>query len=856
MKRKWIHGLGTALSFCLFVAALAIIHHRLRNTHYRDIVDQMRQVGIVPVLAAIFLTALNYLALTAYDALGLRYIGRRLPYRKLAVASFIGYVFGNSATIVGGSAARYSIYSSFGVSAGDVAKLVIFCALTFWLGLLAVSGFAFIIEPTHVPDALHQFLPGGSLQVIGVALLVVVAAYMLLIAGRRRPLNMFGWELQIPSIWISAGQIVISAVDWLLAAWVFYVLLPQGIHVGFRQYLVMFVLAQGAGLVSHVPGGLGVFETICLLMLGSDSSYPESLPALTASFLMYRLIYYVLPLILASILLAAHEVLFRRAIVLRWGSSLGRWGSVMAPHLLALTTFVSGMILLFSGALPAVRGRMVLLRDFLPLPAVEASHFLGSLVGAALLILARGLQRRLDAAYHITLVLLSAGVALSLLKGLAYEEAVILTVMLITLIPCRSYFYRRASLISDRFTPGWIALALIVVLASVWLAYFSRRHYVLYTNDLWWQFAFEKDAPRSLRASAGAVILVLLFALARLLVPSRPKAIAPDAAGTAAIGSLVAASPRTYAWLALVPDKQFILGDKKEAFIMYAMEGRSWVAMGDPVGSQNRGRDLAWRFVELCAQYDGLPAFYQVEAQHLDLYADLGMAPLKLGEEAYVHLPSFSLDGGQRSNLRHAHNKVARIEPTFRIIPPVGVPAIEQDLRRVSDAWLAEKNTREKGFSLGYFTMDYLSRCPMAVVESGGRIVAFTNLWLGAEKEELSADLMRYQPNCPDGIMDYLFIETMLWGKNEGYRWFNLGMAPLSGLEDHASAPLWSKAGMLIFRYGEHFYNFQGVRLYKEKFNPQWRPKYLACRGGLALPRAISSIATLTSRGLTGVVAK
>jgi phosphatidylglycerol lysyltransferase len=852
MKHKWVHGLGTAVSFCLFVAAAVIIHHRLRGTHYRDIVEHMRQVGALPVLAAMVLTVLNYIALTAYDALGLRYIGCRLPYRKLAVASFIGYVFSNNATVLGGSAARYSIYSSFGVSAGDVAKLVLFCGLTFWLGLLAVSGVAFVVEPMQVPGALHRFLPGGSLRLAGIVLLAVVGAYMLLMAGRRRPLSLFGWEVQVPSLFISAGQIVISSVDWLLAAWVFYVLLPSGIRIDFRQYLVIYMLAQGAGLLSHVPGGLGVFETVGLLLLGDLSS----VSALTASFLMYRLIYYILPLILASVLLAAQEVLFRRAIVLRWGSTLGRWGSVVAPHLLALTTFIAGVILLFSGALPAVKGRLNLLRDLLPLPAIEVSHFLGSLTGAALLILARGLQRRLDAAYHVTLVLLGAGVLLSLLKGLDYEEAIVLTVMLITLIPCHSYFYRRSSLIGDRGTSGWLVLTLIVVLASMWLGFFAHRHHEVYTNELWWQFAFERDAPRSLRASAGAVVLILLFALARLFVPGRPKLTLLDAPAREAIGSLVAASPRTYAWLAFVPDKEFLLDDKRDAFIMYGVEGRSWVAMGDPVGSENGGRDLAWRFVETCAQYDGLPAFYQVDARHLDLYADLGMAPLKLGEEAYVHLPSFSLEGSERGNLRHSYNRILRMGATFRVVPAAKVSDLEESLRQISNAWLADKYTREKGFSLGYFSTEYLSHCPVAVVESGGQIVAFANLWPGARNEELSADLMRYTPDCPGGIMDYLFIEMMLWGKNEGYRWFSLGMAPLSGFEDHASAPLWAKAGTLIFRYGEHFYNFRGVRQYKEKFNPQWRPKYLACRGGLALPRIVSSIAALTSRGLTGVVSK
>ena len=115
---------------------------------------------------------------------------------------------------------------------------------------------------------------------------------------------------------------------------------------------------------------------------------------------------------------------------------------------------------------------------------------------------------------------------------------------------------------------------------------------------------------------------------------------------------------------------------------------------------------------------------------------------------------------------------------------------------------------------------------------------------------------MRYLPDTPDGMMDYLFTEVMRWGGREGYQWFNLGMAPLSGLENHALAPFWSKAGAMIFRHGEHFYNFQGLRQYKEKFTPQWQPRYLACRGSLALPRILTNIAALTSGGLGGILTK
>jgi phosphatidylglycerol lysyltransferase len=96
----------------------------------------------------------------------------------------------------------------------------------------------------------------------------------------------------------------------------------------------------------------------------------------------------------------------------------------------------------------------------------------------------------------------------------------------------------------------------------------------------------------------------------------------------------------------------------------------------------------------------------------------------------------------------------------------------------------------------------------------------------------------------------------MLWGKQQGYRWFNLGMAPMSGFEDRALAPLWSRVGSFLFRHGEHFYNFQGLRQYKEKFDSTWEPRYLASPGGLALPRIVTNVASLISGGLKGVVTK
>jgi len=319
---------------------------------------------------------------------------------------------------------------------------------------------------------------------------------------------------------------------------------------------------------------------------------------------------------------------------------------------------------------------------------------------------------------------------------------------------------------------------------------------------------------------------------------------------------IITDSRATSANLALLGDKPLLFSESGNAFIMYAVEGRSWVAMGDPVGPQPERTELIWRFRELCDRHDGWTVFYEVDVENLPLYVELGLTLLKLGEEARVPLEAFSIEGKARSGLRYIVNRLEKEKFEFSVVPSQGVPRLIPELKEISDAWLTERKTREKRFSLGFFDEAYLRHFPVGTVLKEGRIVAFANLWTGAGKEEISIDLMRHLPDTPNGIMDFLFTHILLWGKAQGYQWFNLGMAPLSGLENRAFAPIWNRLGSLIFRHGENFYNFQGLRQYKEKFDPVWRPKYLASPGGLALPRILANLSSLISGGLKGIITK
>jgi Uncharacterized conserved protein len=308
--------------------------------------------------------------------------------------------------------------------------------------------------------------------------------------------------------------------------------------------------------------------------------------------------------------------------------------------------------------------------------------------------------------------------------------------------------------------------------------------------------------------------------------------------------------------LVLLRDKALLFGKENRAFLMYGIEGRSWVALGDPIGDQAEGEELAWQFREEADRHGGWTVFYEVGTRFLPLYIDLGLTLLKIGEEAVIDLDAWSLEGPSRRTLRRTLNDVRRRGVTFEMLPAQFVGQYVDELRAVSDHWLGGKAAREKGFSLGRFDPDYLSNFPVGIVRREGKIVAFSNVWVSGDKRELSVDLMRHGEGAPASTMEYLFIELFNWGKENGYSRFNLGMAPLSGLQNRTLAPLWNRAGALLYRHGEHFYNFRGLRQYKQKFDPIWEPRYFASPAGLALPRILSNTAALIAGGLKGVVTR
>ena len=846
-----LQKISPLIGIALVGLAIAVVHHEVSIYHLQEIKTDLFGLPSHVLAPMIGLTLISYLLLSLYDFLALEYAGEKLLYSKVLLTSFLSFGISNNVghALLSGGSMRYWLYSSWGISTGSIAKVIAFCTMTYLLGAATILIGIGIIEPIHLIGG--QALPSGTVYIV-----ICLAAGLLLtwwgiILLHDKPITLRGHSVSVPSPWLAARQTLLGLTDIFVASLVLFLPLLHMVEMPYSTFILIYMLAQLAGLLSQIPGGLGVFEASFLFL--ASNQYPAS--SILAALVAYRVAYYFLPLMFAAPLLAVFEL---RASGFQWKTTIGKKLEGIessVPQIFSALLLMGGGILLISGATPGETNRLAWLYDFAPLPLIEFSHLTGSMAGVAMLLLSRAVWKRMDSAYYATIGVLGSGIIASLLKGLDIEEAAILSFMFLLFIPSRRYFYRKSSLLALDYPLEWLTPVAIVIGLSTWLGFFSYKD-VEYSNELWWQFSLNGDASRFLRSLVAISVLLCGFGFFRLLTRTNPALELPDDSMLEKAAAIAFQCNETLPHLALLGDKYLLWSETGNSFIMFSTTPSFWIAMGDPIGDASEYRSLVRNFYELADLHATKIAFYQVSARNLPLYRELGFISAMLGEEARVPLQSFSLAGKSKQSLRHAFNKHEREGLTFEIIPANDVFWIIPRLRVISDRWMQHKHAKEKCFSLGFFNESYLRRCDVAVTKSDGRILAFANLWTTEKKEELSLDLMRYEPDSPNGVMEFTMVALMLWGRDQGYKWFNLGMAPLSGLKRQSNTPLWSKIGNTIFHYGSEFYNFEGLYHYKNKFEPVWQPKYLVVLGNSQVAPALLAVTRIISGSIIGVFKK
>ena len=825
---RWLAPLAALL---VLVAVGFVLHRELARLHPAGILAHLRRIPRVHVLTAVALCALSYGLISGYDVLALRYVRKRLHYGRVLFTAFIAAVFGHNLgfSAFTGGAIRLRLYSDAGISAAEVATVTVFYSLSIALGLTCLAGLSVALAPEHAAALLH--LPGEWTRLAGTALLAVVVAYLLWAGLSRRTIEIRGWALRAPGLALGVGQVLLSIADLTVEGSVLWWLLPNVAHIGLLPFMGAYAIALTAGILSHVPGGLGVFETVMLLALPGAPA-----DSVLGALLAFRAVYYLAPLLVAAVLFVHQELRARRRDLARARAQAATYVTPVAPQIAGSLVFLAGALLIVAVMWPPLQVSIPLLGHLLPSAVPLAGAFAASVIGVALLLVARALFRRVRSAYRLALRLLLLAVATASVQGLFVEEAPLLALVLAALSLGRDAFYRPTAILDERFTPAWISAIGAVIVLAVWAGWLAHR-----------------GLPPPAHLAGGAMLrgallpasLAVGYLAVNLLRAAPPEPVAARGADLARARRMIEQGETALANAALTGDKRLLFADYGAAFLAYQTSGRSWIALGDPIGERAAAAELPWRFCQIAERHGGEPVFYQCSPPWLSTYEDLGLAPLPIGAQARVPLPYFSLQGSERAGLRHLVQHAHRAGLSFHLYPAPAPGPVLAELRTVAHAWLASHATGERRFAVGRFAPRYLRRFPLAVIRRGAEAVAFTNLWPAGHHHEIAVDLIRLRPEVPIGTMGYLLIETLLWARAQGYHWGNLGLVPPADLARGPLAPAWQQAGRLLFPHGEHFEDFGQMRRYFERFTPQWETRYLLAHGAISLPRVLIDLAQL-----------
>ncbi|MBF0375723.1 MAG: UPF0104 family protein, partial [Alphaproteobacteria bacterium] len=329
--RRLLGPLGALFSILVFAGALHLLHRALAGFGPGDVLARLSAIPTWALAASALFTLGSYLALGGFDWLALRFVGRPVGLARTLLVSFISHAISHNmgfAALTGGGI-RYRMYAASGLTLGDVAAVVMFCGVTFLLGASALAAGALILEADRLEPVLG--LPADLSRAAGLA--VVAALIGWLWWGRiSRPLRVWRWSLVVPRPATTLAQIAVAAADLALAAAALHVLLPPEANISYPAFIGLYVVANLGGVAAHVPGGLGVFETVIVLLL------PEAAPdAVLGALLVFRMIYHLAPLAIGAVMLAVNE-------------GLGRWPAIalreLTPAAGAVMAFAAGGLLL------------------------------------------------------------------------------------------------------------------------------------------------------------------------------------------------------------------------------------------------------------------------------------------------------------------------------------------------------------------------------------------------------------------------------------------------------------------------------------------------------------------------------
>ncbi|MFE4712204.1 bifunctional lysylphosphatidylglycerol flippase/synthetase MprF [Paenibacillus sp. NPDC056722] len=846
------------------LAIIALVYwegqHELKQVHLGRTLRELKDVPASSIFQMMGIALLAVAVMSAYDYLIRAHFKLKVSLWSTFRYAWIANTFNNLIGFAGlaGVGLRTLLYKKSGVSSAVLTPAIVFLSPLMITGLSLLSwGNIFGILPAAGLMHEHRWL---VFAVWGMALYLPFFVFVQRSALYAKWIN----RGQGRTPWLTVGSSVgASFLEWLFAGITFWSIghhLLGGVH--FVTIFSIYTIAAIAGILSMAPGGIGAFDLIALLGLTQMGYQTDQAMAVLV---IYRLFYYLIPWLIGLVLAAleiglqGRKMLERAAVGLepslnlwqkiwRWPgqytflSDLGVWA-------LGKLVFASGLILLLSAATPELLYRLEITEKLLSFPIMRLSHHLSVLIGFMLILLSRGISLRIRRAYIWTSLSLLGGALFAFTKGFDYEEAIFLLVVGVILWISRARFYRVSAPVSRQSTARWLALTSVIAVIYYLLGSHVHRGFMKHLPPGIHPEWLQRHSNVAFTAASGLIFSWLLLTMFVTLRPHRDSeelSGPPDMDRLTQFLKKVPGNSLTH--VLYLGDKSFYWAQDGQVLLPYSRVRDKLVVLGDPLGAKELINNAISEFRQAADKYGLSVVFYQATPAFLPVYHEQGYHFFKLGEEAMVSLETFTLSGRKNADLRSVNNRFEREGYQFEISQQPHSAVLIKELRSISGEWLGGRT--EKGYSLGWFKEAYLQLAPIALLrQASGEVVAFATLVPGYDGgTTLSIDLMRHRKQAPNGTMDYLFIRLMEWAKGQGYQRFNLGNAPLSSVGQNAGALREEKLARLVFKKGGHWYGFSGLRRYKEKFSPEWEPRYLAYPASLQLPILTLDLVRLVSK--------
>ncbi|MBS1029982.1 lysylphosphatidylglycerol synthetase family protein [Gluconobacter cerinus] len=625
VKSRWKLLLTRApaiVGLVLLIAAVVVIWRELRNLSLRDIARSLSDIPDGALLAGAGATFLSYFILSFYDRLACLHVRADVSFKRSSFAAFCSYVLSHNlgCAAISGAAVRFRLYRSWGVAPADIAQIIAFCSATYLLGTLALVGSILTIEPHAIPVLSH--LPAFLLRLAGLGCWCILAAYVVF-SRIRRHVKIWRYEIEIPSTGIAIAQIAVSAADMAATALIAYSVLPPlppEAHFGFGTFLAIYIASYTAGLVASVPGGLGVFDSAMLLALRPYLPVPEIMGAI----LVFRLFYYIIPLVMAGLMFAGHELFLRgeQALVsagqaprrIRPSQVVRESEADFSVTIATSVQAVAGILLVFY----ALVAELPPLRTSLGAAVSQIADLFLTVSGVALVGLAMGLSQRVALAWKVSLGVLGASVVLLVLRHAPWEAPVALGLVMLLIAPFRNCYYRRAHLLVAPLTPAMLAPMSLWALGLVGVGWVAVQRHL---GPIWWRSMIYDAHTAVGRWFLGLSALCGLFALWVGMRRTRIRFEAWNAENESHYRSL------SHALQELGPRRPSgLLHDEAgRAAIPFFRTGQFIIGLGDPAGAERNCIAAIWRLRDLARQEGRKLAFVRVGQSLMAVYNDLGL---------------------------------------------------------------------------------------------------------------------------------------------------------------------------------------------------------------------------------------